>query len=140
MERPRFRRLGGLPADCERQGARAGEKNKGPTDGRWNDSCPDASARGLDGEARDASASTDRYVTTQDSESEEMTTDVKKMGDGKMKIYSDWMRRGWFSASGEKAISAELMRRGFSVPGFEPLTINVKEEGDDESSGRPPSY
>ena len=69
-----------------------------------------------------------------------MVKDVKKMDDGKVEMYRDWMRLGFFSASGEKAISAELKRRGLSVPGFEPLTINVKEEGDDESSGRPPSY
>ena len=137
---PKFRRLVGLPADCERQGVRAGEKNKGLTDGRWSDSCPDASAHGLGGEARGASASTDPFVTIQDKESEEMAKDVKKMDDGKMEIYREWMRQGFFSASGEKAISAELKRRGLSVPGFEPLTIYVKEEEEDESAGRPPSY
>ena len=68
-----------------------------------------------------------------------MVKDVKKMDDGKVKMYCDWLRAGFFSASGEKAISAELKRRGLSVPGFEPLTIYVKEE-EDESSGKPPSY
>ena len=69
-----------------------------------------------------------------------MAKDVRNMDDGKMEMYRDWMRQGFFSASGEKAISAELKRRGRPVPGFEPLVIYVKEETEDESSGRPPPY
>ena len=69
-----------------------------------------------------------------------MAKRVKTMDKENILLYREWMRQCWFSPSGEKVICAELKRRGLSVPGFEPFAIYVKEEEEDESSGRPPYY